>query len=171
MVGNPLILSGKLNVPYKAPSFSLFLPLFHSLLLLICSNIFKSSVTELYGTTMYFFCSINRSSVFLREWILSGASSSIVVCLFSGTCKENLLSDCSCLYFNFHFHFQVSIFNAYCNSYFLLSSTGFGDELSGEYIIGFSHMLCDLIILTNSCKQMQCLFFFLAKVFLKSYPT
>lgn len=39
----------------QAPSFSLFLPLFHSLLLFISSDLFKSSKTELYRTIMYFF--------------------------------------------------------------------------------------------------------------------
>jgi len=84
-----------------------------------------------------------------------GASSSIVVGMFSNTCKEYLPSDCSYLFFIFHFHFQVSIFNAYCNSYVVLSSTGFEDQLSRVYIFGFNHMLCHFIILINKCKQMQ----------------
>lgn len=35
------------------------------------------------------------------------------------------------------------IFNAYCNSRFLLSSTWFQDQLSEEYVIGLSHILGD----------------------------
>lgn len=57
------------------------------------------------------------------------------------------------------------IFNVFCDSRFLLISTWFQDQLSEEYIIGLSHILCDNYF--NKELQTSAVSLFLPKVFLK----